>query len=342
MKLIIAALALLGIGQTVLAETADEFYAKRKDLTVVVGSAPGGGYDIYARATGRYMAKHLPGNLNVIINNMPGGGGMRAANYLFNVAPKDGATMMIFGRGITTAPLLYGEESKAQFDALKFGWLGSVVKEMGMGAISRKAPAQTIEDMKKREVSLGASGIENDGAMYVRMFNYLYGTKFKLIVGYQGQQEVLGAVEKGELDGLFLSGWSGSGRVMVREQIARGAWGLFVQLGVEKDPEFPDVPTVMEITSDPRDRAALEFLFGRQILGEPFAIPPGVPEDRLQRLRAAFQKACEDPAMKAELDQGKFAFSPVYGEEAQAIMKALYATPDAVMVRARQMVAGKD
>lgn len=327
--------------ENVLAQTADEFYGTRKDITIVVGSAPGGGYDIYARAAGRFMTKYLPGNPNYIINNMPGGGGMRAANYLYNVAPKDGSTIMIFSRGLTTAPLLYGDESKAQYEALKFGWIGSLVKEMGMGAVSNSSPARTIEEMKKHEIVLGASGVENDGAMYVRMFNYLYGTKFKLIAGYQGQQEVLGAVEKGELHGLFLSGWSGSGRAAVREQISRGAWSLFVQLGLEKDPDFPNVPTVMEITTDPQDKAALEFLFGRQVLGEPFAAPPGIPADRLQKLRSAFRQACLESTMGSELEQQRFAFSPVFGEEAQDIIKKLYETPEPILNRARVLVGAK-
>lgn len=309
-----------------------------QDMTVLVGSAAGGSYDSYARAAGRFMSKNLPGNPTFIINNMPGGGGMRAANYLYNAAPKDGTVIAIIARALPTAPMLYGEASKAQFEATKFNWLGSLVKEMGMGAISLKAPATTLADMRKTEIVLGASGPESDGAMYARLFNYLYGTKFKVIAAYPGQIETMNAVEKGEVHGLFLSGWSGSGRAFVKDRVAAGEWATFVQMGLEKDPEHADTPTIMEVITDPQDQAVLRFLFGRQILGQPFAAPPGVPADRVALLREAFRKAVDDPAMREELEKQRFALSPVYGEDAQRIMGELYATPPEVIKRAQMLV----
>ena len=320
------------------AQTADEFFRNRKEITILVGSVPGGSYDAYSRAAGRYMSKYLPGNPNFVINNMPGGGGICAANFLYNVAPKDGSVIMIMARSLPTAPLLYGEESKAQFDTVKFNWIGSMVKEMGMGAVSNRSPAKTLEDMKKHEVVLGASGIETDPAMFARMFNYLYGTKFKVIAGYQGQAEVLGAVEKGELHGLFLSGWSGTGRAFVKDHIASSQWTIFVQMGLEKDPEFPNIPTIMDVIKDPKDHAALNFLFSRQILGEPFAAPPDMAADRVAMLRRAFQQALEDKALWDEMDRQRFLLSPVFGEEAQRIMGELMATPPDVIERAKALV----
>ncbi|HEY4136172.1 MAG TPA: tripartite tricarboxylate transporter substrate-binding protein [Alphaproteobacteria bacterium] len=320
------------------AQSAEQFYKAQKNMTIVVGSAAGGSYDTYARTTGRFLSKYLPGSPTFITNNLPGGGGMRAANYLYNVAPKDGSTLMIMARAIPTAPLLYGEESKAQFDATKFTWVGSLVKEMGMGVVSKSAPATTLDEMKTTEITMGVSGIEGDPAMYARLFNYLYGTKFKNIAGYQGQPETMAAVEKGEVHGLFLSGWSGSGRALVRDRVAEGKWKLFVQMGLEKDPEFPDVPTIMDVMTNPEDQAVLKFLFGRQILGQPFTAPPGLPADRVAMLRAAFRSAVDDPGMRQELERQRFALSAVYGEDAERIMKELYATPDDVIKRAQSLV----
>jgi tripartite-type tricarboxylate transporter receptor subunit TctC len=333
-----ATASLFSITDFAFAQSAEAFYGSRQDMTILVGSAAGGSYDSYARAAGRFISKYLPGHPTFVTNNMPGGGGMRAANYLYNVAPKDGSVIAIIARALPTAPLLYGKESKAQFEATKFNWLGSLVKEMGMGAVSRKAPATTLAEMRKTEIVLGASGPETDPAMYARLFNHLYGTKFKVIAGYKGQIEVLHAVEKGELHGLFLSGWSGSGRAFVTDKVAAGEWTTFVQMSLERNPEFPDTPTIMEVITDPQDQAVFRFLFGRQILGQPFAAPPNVPADRVALLRNAFRQAVDDPGMREELERQRFSLSPVYGEDAQRIMGELYETPPDVIARASKLV----
>lgn len=329
---------LLSTSGVALAQSAEAFYTSRQNMTLLVGSAAGGSYDVYARAASRFFSKYLPGHPTFVTNNMPGGGGMRAANYLYNVAPKDGSVIAIIARALPTAPMLYGEASKAQFEATKFNWLGSLVKEMGMGAVSLKAPATTLADMRNTEIVLGASGPESDGAMYARLFNYLLGTKFKVIAAYPGQTETLSAVEKGEVHGLFLSGWSGSGRAFVKDKVAAGEWKTFVQMSLEKDPEHADTPTIMEVITDPQDQAVLRFLFGRQILGQPFAAPPGLPADRVAMLRDAFRKAVDDPGMREELERQRFSLSPVYGEDAQKIMGELYATPPEVIKRAQMLV----
>jgi tripartite-type tricarboxylate transporter receptor subunit TctC len=337
-KLCLAALAATLIAGPALGQSAEQFYKGQKNMTIIVGSAAGGSYDTYARVMGRFLSMNLPGNLTFVTNNMPGGGGMRGANYLYNVAPKDGSNLMIMARAIPTAPLLYGEESKAQFDATKFTWIGSLVKEMGMGVVSKTAPATSLDEMKLKEITMGVSGIEGDPAMYSRLFNSLYGTKLKNIVGYQGQPETLNAVEKGEVHGLFLSGWSGSGRAYVKDKVAKGEWKIFVQMGLDKDPDYPDVPTVMDVITNPKDQQVLKFLFGRQVLGQPFTAPPGIPADRAAMLRAAFKKSVDDPAMRAELERQKFSLSPVYGEDAERIIKELYATPPDVVEGAQALV----
>jgi tripartite-type tricarboxylate transporter receptor subunit TctC len=337
-KLCLTLIAGLCVAGPALGQSAEQFYKAQKNMTIIVGSAAGGSYDTYARVMGRFLSINLPGSLTFVTNNMPGGGGMRGANYLYNVAPKDGSNLMIMARAIPTAPLLYGEESKAQFDATKFTWIGSLVKEMGMGVVSKAAPATSLDEMKTAEITMGVSGIEGDPAMYSRLFNSLYGTKLKNIVGYQGQPETLNAVEKGEVHGLFLSGWSGSGRAYVKDKVAKGDWKIFVQMGLEKDPDYPDVPTVMDVIQNPKDQQVLRFLFGRQILGQPFTAPPGIPADRAAMLRAAFKKSVDDPAMRAELERQKFSLSPVYGEDAERIIKELYATPPDVVEGAQQLV----
>ena len=344
MRPIIATLAsavALSFGVTIAsADPVADFY-KGKRITFIVPTAPGGSYHAYGLQITRHMGKHVPGHPTLVLQNMPGAGAIVAMNYLYNVAPKDGTTIAIIARALPTAPLLYGEESKAQFEATKFNWLGSLVKEMGMGAVSRKAPATTLADMRKTEIILGASGPESDPAMYARLFNQLYGTKFKVIAAYSGQIETLHAVEKGEIHGLFLSGWSGSGRAFVKDKVAAGEWATFVQMGLDKDPAHAETPTIMEVITNPQDQAVLRFLFGRQILGQPFALPPDVPADRVAMMRDAFRKAVDDPGMREELERQRFALSPVYGEDAQRIMGELYATPPEVIKRAQALVKSK-
>jgi tripartite-type tricarboxylate transporter receptor subunit TctC len=280
----------------------------------------------------------MPGHPTIISNNMPGAGGMRAANYLYTVAPKDGSVISIMDRGIVTAPLLYGEESKAQFDATKFNWIGSAVIEMGMGAVSMKSPATSLDEMKKTEVVFGASGPETDPAMYARLFNKLYGTKIKVIAGYPGQTETLLAVEKGEIDGLFLSGWSGAGRAYVKDKVKKGEWKVFVQMTSRKDPEHDEAPSVFDVLPGEMNQQILTLLFDRQILGRPFVAPPDVPADRVALLREAFRKSLSDKDLLAEAEKQKYAISPVFGEEAQEIVQRIYATSGETIENTRALL----
>lgn len=318
-------------------QTADAFFRAQPQLAIIAPTAPGGGYDGYARLLSRHMGKYLPGRPTIVVSNMPGAGGITAANYLFNVAPKDGSTFAILDRGTPTAPLLYGAESKAQFDALRFSWVGSAMRETGMGVVAAKAPATTIEEMKQTEVFFGATGPETDPAMNARLLNDLIGTKIRVINGYKGQPDEFLAVEKGEIHGLFMSGWSGPGRAYVREQIPHGRLKLLVQMAMVGDPEHRDTPTILDITPA-RDRPIVEMLLTRLELGRPFVAPPGVPADRLELLRAAFRQAMGDPELLAEAAAQKLAIAPTWGAPARDLVAKMYATAGADLERIRKIV----
>jgi tripartite-type tricarboxylate transporter receptor subunit TctC len=320
------------------AQSAEEFFASKHDLNLITSGDSGGGYDLYTRLVARHLGKYLPGKPNYIVNNMPGGGGVRASNHLYNVAPKDGSVIGLIDRGMATAPLLYGEQSKTQFDAVKFNWIGSAMRESGMGVISTKAPATTIEGARQHEVFFGATGPETDPAMYARLFNELFGTKIKVISGYPGQPETFQAIEKGELHGLFMSGWSGNGRNYVRDQIKKGNLKLFVQMATKRDPMHDDTPTILELVENPQDKQIVELVLTRLSLGRPFVGPPGIPADRV-----AWRKAVrsEDPDLLAEAKKTRLALDPMYGEEAQELVKRLYATPPDVIERTRHIVRVK-
>ena len=319
-------------------QSADEFYRSRKELNLITSSSAGGGYDSYSRLVARHMTKYLPGNPTIVVQNMVGGGGIRAANYIYNVAPKDGSVYCLIDRGMPTAPLLYGDRSQARFDAEKFSWIGSIMRETGMGVISTRSVVKTIEDARRHEIFFGATGPETDPAMFVRLVNDLLRTRIKVINGYKGQPEEFQAVERGELDGLFMSGWSGPGRAYVRDQIGRAQMRLLIQMAADKDPQHMDTPTILELVADSEDRQMVELVLNRMLLGRPFIAPPGVPAERLALLRTAFRQAVEDPELAAEAQKLRLAIDPMWGEEAQQVINRLYRTPPNVVVRTRKIV----
>jgi tripartite-type tricarboxylate transporter receptor subunit TctC len=323
---------------TVRTESADEFFRSKRELFFLTSSAVGGGYDSYSRLLARHMTKYLPGNPRIVVQNMLGGGGVRATNFLYNVAPKDGSYLGLVDRGIPTAPLLYGDRSQTRFEAVKFTWIGSVMRETGMGVITTRSRVKTVDDAKLHEVFFGATGPETDPAMYARLVNTLLGTKIKVITGYKGQPDEFQAIERGELDGLFMSGWSGPGRAYVRDQIVRGTLRLLVQMAPARDPQHMETPTLLDLVSAPEDRQIVQFVLDRVTLGRPVIAPPGVPADRTAALREAFRKAIEDPELRAEADKLRLAIDPIFGAEAQEVINGLYRTPPQVAERLRKIV----
>jgi len=320
------------------AQPADEFFRGKKELNLITSSAVGGGYDSYSRLIAHHMSKYLPGNPTIVVQNMLGGGGIRATNYMYNVAPRDGTVFALIDRGMPTAPLLYADKSQARFDAVRFSWIGSIMRETGMGVMSTRAVAADIEDAKLHALFFGATGPETDPAMYARLVNDLIGTKIKVINGYKGQPEEFQAVEKGELDGLFMSGWSGPGRAYVRDQISKGQMRLLVQMAPARDPQHPDTPTLMDLVSSPQDRQIVALVMDRVALGRPVVAPPGLAADRLALLRAAFRQAIDDPELRAEAEKLRLAIDPTFGDEAQSVIERLYASPTDVVERMRKIV----
>jgi len=334
--------AALWLGASLQAGVAQEAeFWRGKTVTIIAPTAPGGGYDAYTRMVARHIGKHLPGQPTVVVNNMPGAGGMVAANHLYNVAPKDGTVFALFDRAIPTAPLLYGEESKARFDPLKLTWLGSLAREAGMGVVSTKAPAQTVEEAKKTELFFGSTGSETDAATYVRLFNELFGTRIKVIPIYKAQPEIFLAIERGELHGLFVTGYSANARTYVEDQIAKGQMKLIVQMTLEKDPKLPDVPGVLDYVSKEQDRQVIELLLSRLSLGRPFIAPPDLPPERATALRGAFEKLLQDPDFLADAQKSGLPVQPILASEAEEIIRRLYQYPPKIVQRTRSLVRGQ-
>lgn len=321
------------------AQDAETYYKNLKQLTMIVGNAPGGGYDMTARMVAKFMVKYLPGNANDLVQNMPGAAGIRAANHIYNVAPKDGSTLGLIDRAIPSAPLVYGGESKGLFEATKFSWIGSAMRESGMGAVSTASGVRTIEDAKKKEIFVGGQGPEQDTALYPHVLNALLGTRFKVVYGYNGQDAIQLAVESNELMGMFTSGWSGGGQQFIRSKVNDGTMSTIVYVAPKRDPVHPETPAIIELVNTPEDKRMIELILARMVLGRPFIAPPGIPKDRVDMLRAAFRKAFEDPELKTEAVKRQVAIDPMWGDEAQAAIESIYGAPPEVIARLQKIAA---
>jgi tripartite-type tricarboxylate transporter receptor subunit TctC len=320
------------------ADSGEDFYRAKPNMRLIVSSTPGGGYDLMGRLAARYFTKYLPGEPAIVVQNMPGGGGITATNYLYAVAPKDGTTLGHIDRGMATTALLYGASTQAQFKAAEFNWLGSISREVGVGLVSKASPARSLEDMRKREIVIGTNGPETDSAMYARLSNQLLGTKFKVVFGYPGQVEYYLALTRGEVDGIFMTGWSGPNRMTAMKDIEGGAVNFFVQMASSRHPDAPDTPTLRELVRDEKDLQIVDILLSRLDLGRPFVAPPGVAAERVALLRKAFDLAAGDPDLRAEADKVGIRVDAISGAQAQTTIAKLYTTPDDVRARMQSIV----
>jgi tripartite-type tricarboxylate transporter receptor subunit TctC len=309
---------------------ADKF--KSKPFEVIVGYDTGGGYDIYARALARHIGKHLPGNPTVIVKNMPGAQTRTAANYIYNIAPKDGTVIATVARGLPTEELL--GSGGIRFESTKFNWIGSMNNEVSVGVAWHTSPVQTFEDTKKREMIVG--GIA-DSVLFVQVMNAILGTKFKTITGYKSGGEIGLAMQRGEVEGRM--GWSWSSiESMNPEWVREGKIRNLVQFSTSKHADLPNVPLVTELTTNPDDRALLELVFSRQVIGRPFIAPPGLDAETVRILRKAFDDTIKDPEFQAEMKKANLEVNAISGEEVQKLIERLFKTPPAVLERAKQII----
>ena len=315
------------------------FYAG-KQITLIVSSAPGGGYDAVTRTVSRHLGKHLPGSPTFVVQNMPGAGGIVAANHLYNITTKDGLTLAQLQSTVPFEPM-YGNK-QARYGPPRLNWLGSPSKETAMLIVWNTSPIRTLEDASQREIILGATGASSTPAFYARLLADIFKLKVKLISGYPGQNEQFFAMEKGENDGgpsTFLS----SLKTMRPQWITENKVRLLLQYALEPSPELKDVPFALDLLKDrPDDLKLMEIASAPMALGRPFAAPPDIPADRLALLRKAFSDTFVDPAFLADCaKQGLECDAPSSGEQIQNIVAAAYkASPD-VIARLQKIYASR-
>jgi tripartite-type tricarboxylate transporter receptor subunit TctC len=316
------------------AQSVESFYRGRT-ISLVIGYSVGGGYDLHGRLLARHLGKHIPGNPGIVVQNMPGGGSLRAANFLYNAAPKDGTTIGVFSRGMAMEPLIGA--SNTQYDSRKFTWIGSITNEVSVCAFRRDSGIATWQDMLTKQYTVGGTGSGSDTDVFPNVLRNMFHMKMKLATGYPGGEDVALALERGEVNGRC--GWSWSS-LMSRNRAFYEEKQIFVpvQLSLQKHEDLPDVPLVMDETKDPTQEAALKLIFARQTMARPYAAPPGLPPDRVRALRQAFDETMKDPAFLAEAKQTDLEVRPVSGDAVQKLVGELYASPPEVIRTAAESI----
>jgi len=316
------------------AQTVEEFY-RSKSITMLVGSAAGGGYDIYGRVLARHMSRHIPGNPNIIVKNMPAAAGLAAASALYATADKDGSVIAAFTNGAAMDPL-FGNPG-ARFDAQKFNWLGSIGKLQNVCATWHQSPVKTIEAARAREVIVAGAGATSNTAIVPKVLNALIGTKFKLIAGYDAGTGLTLAMERGEAEAVCGLSWS-------TIKVSRPHWirdkllNVIVQMGLTKLADLPDVPSALDLVTDPENKDVLTLILIRQEAGRPFAAPPGVPGERIAALRQAFEATLIDPEFRADAERAQLEIEPLTASEIEQFLARAYGAPPAIVRKAAALV----
>ena len=333
------ALALIGallLPAMAAADPVADFY-KGKSIDLVITSSVGGGYDAYSRVLAPFWSKHIPGNPRLVPKNMVGAGGIQAANYIYNIAAKDGTTIGAVQNTIPFEPMF--DSKAAQFDALKFGYLGSANSEVAVLFVWHTSAATSMRDLMSREMNVSSTGGASTSDFYGKALNALTGTRLKLITGYPGAAECFLAVENGEVEGYPSAFWS-TLKTTKPDWIAKHDVRILVQMALEKHRELADVPLVMDYAKDEESRRALELVFAPLLPGRPYITTPSVPAERLKALQDAFMATMQDPDFLAEATKHGMEITPRSGDEVFAVVKRGYDTPKSIVERVTALRQG--
>ena len=332
----IALCAVLALPTPVKAQDAIADFYKGKNLTIVIGLSAGGGYDIYARFIGKHLVRHIPGQPSFVPRNMTGAGGLVAANHLYNVAPKDGTMLGAPQRGVPFEPLTGSGDSKAQFDPLKFEWIGSANSETSVAVAWHTTGITSYKDLFTREIVFAGTGAGTESVVMPYVMANLLGFKVKVIAGYPGGSEMDLAMERGEVGGRGTYSWS-SFVARRMDWVRDKKVVILYQQALEKHPDLPDVPLVLDIAKNDEDRKILELQMIPLLFGRPYMAPPGTPKDRVAALRKAFNDTMKDPDFIAESKKAKLEIEPVTGQQLDDLLKKAYATPKALVDRLNEV-----
>jgi tripartite-type tricarboxylate transporter receptor subunit TctC len=310
------------------ADPVTDFY-KGKNVTLQVGSGAGGGYDIVGRVVARHIGQYIPGQPNIVVQNVPGGGSLNLANQFANITPRNGSVFGIMNDGMPTTPLL--NPKAAHFDPRKFNFIGSPSEETQVLVVWHTSPVKTLDDVFKKELVVGATAPGGAPYDYPLVTNVVLGTKYKVVKGYPGNSETMLALQRGEIQGDAGLGWE-SAKADQMEAMKRGDLLVVAQYGMQKYHELENVP-LFPLGKTKEDREILELLYARQLYGRMFVAPPDVPADRLAALRSAFEKTMKDRDFVAEMGKLSIEVDPVSWQTLRDLTDRIYKTPSAVLAR---------
>lgn len=335
---ILLALAAL-IARPAAAQSDAAKFFEGKQITLLIGSDAGNGYDVYGRIIARHMEKYLPHGAKFVVKNMPGATGVVMTNYLTNVAPADGLTIGLTQREAIFEPIFTPKNSQAKYDPRTLAWIGTPNQEFGMFYATTASGIATFDDFKKKTVATGTTGGGAAQTVVIpKVINAMAGTKFKMITGYSSGLDVVMAMERGEVDARFATGWAGIEPTKAGELIAAGKARLVMTFSMERKEQVGSLPTIMEAVTDPEYRAVLQVLMAPQAFGRPVFASPNVPADRLKLLRDAYEATMKDSGFTEDALKAKFDITPLSGPELAESLKKTYALPASALAKTIAMM----
>lgn len=334
--LLVGCSAALSSGALAAEDQVEAFY-RGLQMKMIIRAEPGGSYDTFARLLSQHMGRHIPGRPTFVNINMPGASGIKAVNHIVEVAPRDGSILSNISLGFPMQQAL-GLLSKVKTDMRDFNWIGSFNATNQVLVVMKSSATKSLADAKQRQTLIGASSAVSTGAYLPEAYNLLLGTKFKVVVGYQGMAPIKLAMERGEVEGLGANGWSDL-QSDFSDMLDGNRLNVILQVGMKKEPDLPDVPLLVDQAKNAEDLALLEFLTkGNSSIGKPFATSPGVPKERVEVLRRAFDDTMQDPKFLADAKRSRVAIDPIRGEDLQKIVGEIASTEKAVLQRANAVL----
>jgi tripartite-type tricarboxylate transporter receptor subunit TctC len=331
----IRALTALVLAAFALPAGADPSFYAGKQITLIAGSAVGGGYDLLTRLMGRHLGRHISGNPSIIVQNMPAAASLAATNYTYNNAAKDGTVIALIQRGMLLAKLT--NPSGVRFDLDKLNWIGSVNSEVGLVVAWHTAPHRNAQDLFEQELIVGGhAGVEPE--LTPRLYNALLGTRFKIVTGYNGTAEIALAMERGEVFGIGDWSWTSLKKVRpdwLRDKEVR----LLMQAGLQRDPELKDLPSALDFVRNDADRKVLELFFTQKTVARPVIAPPGIPAERLATLRSAFAALAKDQEFLTDAERSGLEATPLSGETVDRVIALIAGTSAELADRLTKAIA---
>ena len=321
------------------ADPVEDFY-KGKQIKMIIRSGVGGGYDLYARVLAAHIGRHIPGNPQVIPINMPGGGGIKAANYVAVVAPKDGTILTMVSQGLAVDQAL-GINNGLEADLRDFNWVGNMSSHNQVTVMWHTSPTKTFDDALKRETVIGCTGAGSISTQVPAIYNNVLGAKFKLVVGYPDGVDVNLAMERGEVEARATNPWV-SYKATTPQLVEKKLIIPIMQVGLEKEADLPNVPLLRDLARNPEEKQILDFISRSVSIGRPIATTPGVPAERVAALRRAFDATLKDPAFLADTEKQRMEIRAMTGEELAQLVKDIIAAPADVREKVKLAIEPKN